>query len=50
MAQAEEALREVVAAVNALFQADVAEYREMLRQAGYTPFSVKEPLRVGRLP
>jgi hypothetical protein len=47
MAQAEEALREVVAAVNALFQADVAEYREMLRQAGYTPFSVKAPLRIG---
>jgi len=48
MAQAEEALREVIAAVNALFEGDVAEYREMLRQAGYTPFSVKEPLRIGQ--
>ena len=50
MAQAQEALREVIGVVNALFQEEVAEYREMLRQAGYTPFSVKEPLRVGRLP
>jgi hypothetical protein len=48
MAQAEEALREVMGAVNALFEEDVAAYREILRQAGYTPFSVKEPLRVGQ--
>jgi hypothetical protein len=47
MARAEEALREVIGAVNALFEEDVAAYREMLRQAGYTPFPAREPLRMG---
>jgi photosystem II stability/assembly factor-like uncharacterized protein len=44
MARAQEALRLVIREVNALFDGDVAEYRRMLLEAGYTPFPVSDPL------
>jgi hypothetical protein len=47
MRLAEDALREVIREVNGLFEEDVAEYREMLRRAGFTPFPVQEPLEMG---
>jgi photosystem II stability/assembly factor-like uncharacterized protein len=41
---AREALRVVIREVNALFDGDVAEFRRLLLEAGYTPFPASDPL------
>ena len=46
MDQAREALRRIVDEVNDLFETEVAPYREMLQEAGYTPFPARDPLRM----
>jgi len=47
MEEAQEALRRVIREVNGLFEEDVARFRGMLQEAGYTPFPVKDPLEMG---
>jgi photosystem II stability/assembly factor-like uncharacterized protein len=47
MEQARTALLQVVDAVNGLFEGEVAEFRRRLQDAGFTPFPVKDPLRIG---
>lgn len=48
MARALTSLRTVIDEVNALFQGPVADFRTSLQAGGFTPFPVREPLRVGR--
>lgn len=47
MTQAEEALRQIVEAVNSMMAGDVARFSDALREAGYTPFPAPAPLRMG---
>lgn len=47
MEQAQAALELVVDEVNVLFEGDIAAFRTMLQDAGFTPFPVKEPLEGG---
>jgi photosystem II stability/assembly factor-like uncharacterized protein len=46
MEQAREALTTVVDEVNRLFRVEVGPYRDMLLEAGYTPFPATDPLRL----
>jgi hypothetical protein len=47
MVQAEAALRGILDEVNRIFSQEVAAYRQILLDAGFTPFPEQEPLRAG---
>ena len=48
MDQAQTALGLVVEEVNTLFADDIADFRTLLQEAGFTPFPVRAPLEGGR--